>query len=53
MGKIIKIGNIRIGGKLPFVLIAGPCVIEDRALTLKIALAVKKNHVESERSICV
>lgn len=42
MGKIIKIGNIRIGGKLPFVLIAGPCVIENRALTLKIASTLKK-----------
>lgn len=42
MGKIVKIGKIRIGGKAPFVLIAGPCVIEDRSSTLKIAAALKK-----------
>jgi 2-dehydro-3-deoxyphosphooctonate aldolase (KDO 8-P synthase) len=42
MGKIVKVGKIRIGGKLPFVLVAGPCVIEDRAMTLKIASALKK-----------
>lgn len=42
MGKIVKIGKIRIGGKEPFILIAGPCVIEDRLSTLKIATALKK-----------
>ena len=33
----IKIGNITIGGNAPFVLIAGPCVIEDKKTTLAIA----------------
>lgn len=42
MAKIVKIGKIRVGGKAPFVLIAGPCVIEDRVSTLRIALALKK-----------
>jgi len=42
MEKIVKIGKIRIGGKTPFVLIAGPCVIEDRPSTLQIASALKK-----------
>ena len=37
MTKEIKIGNIKIGGNNPFVLIAGPCVIEDRESTLKTA----------------
>ena len=33
----IDIGNITIGGNAPFVLIAGPCVIEDKKTTLAIA----------------
>jgi len=33
----IDIGNITIGGNAPFVLIAGPCVIEDKKTTLTIA----------------
>ena len=33
----IKVGNITIGGNAPFVLIAGPCVIEDKKTTLAIA----------------
>ncbi|MBI5894274.1 MAG: 3-deoxy-8-phosphooctulonate synthase [Deltaproteobacteria bacterium] len=35
--KVIKIGNIKIGGGNPFVLIAGPCVIESLSTTLLIA----------------
>ncbi|MBF0522649.1 MAG: 3-deoxy-8-phosphooctulonate synthase [Candidatus Omnitrophica bacterium] len=42
MEKVIKVGDIKIGGKNPFVLIAGPCVIEDKALVLKTASAIKK-----------
>jgi 2-dehydro-3-deoxyphosphooctonate aldolase (KDO 8-P synthase) len=42
MGKVINIGKIKIGAKAPFVLIAGPCVIEDRQLVLKTAMAIKK-----------
>lgn len=37
MNKIINIGNIKIGDKNPFVLIAGPCVIEGKMFTLKLA----------------
>jgi len=42
MAKTINIGNVKIGGNAPFVLIAGPCVIESRLSTLKIAGAIKK-----------
>ncbi|MBN1869442.1 MAG: 3-deoxy-8-phosphooctulonate synthase [Candidatus Omnitrophica bacterium] len=42
MGKIVNVGKIKIGGKLPFVLIAGPCVIESRGLALETAMAIKK-----------
>lgn len=38
---IVKIGNIKIGGNAPFVLIAGPCVIEDEKTTLAIAGRLK------------
>lgn len=30
MGKSVRVGSLRIGGNLPLVLIAGPCVIEGR-----------------------
>jgi len=42
MSKIINIGEIKIGGKAPVVLIAGPCVIESRKSALSIALAIKR-----------
>ena len=42
MTKEIKIKNIKIGGSNPLVLIAGPCVIEDRAATLKTAKDLKE-----------
>jgi 2-dehydro-3-deoxyphosphooctonate aldolase (KDO 8-P synthase) len=35
--KEILIGNVKIGGNRPLVLIAGPCVIESEALTLRCA----------------
>jgi 2-dehydro-3-deoxyphosphooctonate aldolase (KDO 8-P synthase) len=38
--KQIKVGSIPIGGGAPLVLIAGPCVIESRALVLKTARAI-------------
>jgi len=41
MGKVIQIQQIRIGNNHPFVLIAGPCVIENRAIVFKIAKAIK------------
>ena len=34
---IVKVNNVTFGGGAPFVLIAGPCVIEDRRSTIKIA----------------
>ncbi len=37
---IIQVGNVRIGQD--FVLIAGPCSVENEEQTLKIAHAVKK-----------
>ncbi len=42
MTKAIKVGKITIGGRAPFVLIAGPCVIESRAAVLSMASAIKK-----------
>ena len=40
MSRIVKVGNIQIGGKSPIVLIAGPCVIESEASALKHAQAI-------------
>ncbi len=42
MTKSVKIGNVRIGGKTPLVIIAGPCVIESEKLTLDVARRLKK-----------
>ena len=39
--RTITIGNIKIGGNAPFVLIAGPCVIEDEKTTFAIAAKLK------------
>jgi len=39
--KTLTIGNIRIGGNNPLVLIAGPCVVENREMILQTAKAVK------------
>lgn len=40
--KILKIGGIKIGGNNPFVLIAGPCVIESLSTTIEIAEKLKE-----------
>lgn len=40
--KKITIGNISIGGSSPFVLIAGPCIIEDGPATLQAAEGIKE-----------
>lgn len=40
--KTVQVGAVKIGGGRPFVLIAGPCVIESRQMTLKIAQALKE-----------
>src|SRR5512138_3042336 len=37
MVKEIIVGNVRIGGKRPLMLVAGPCVIENEAATLRCA----------------
>ena len=39
--KEIKVENIRIGGNLPLVLIAGPCVIESESSAMRHAKALK------------
>ncbi len=39
--KTINIGKIKIGGNHPFVLIAGPCVIESKAGAMAIAAKLK------------
>lgn len=41
MIKTIEISNVKLGGKLPFVLIAGPCVIENEKITRSIAQSIK------------
>ncbi len=42
--KILSAGKVKIGGNKPFVLVAGPCVIESRKSTL--------SHAEAIRDIC-
>jgi len=42
MVKEIKVGKIKIGGKNPLVLIAGPCVIESEGHCLYMAEAIKE-----------
>lgn len=41
MTREIKIGKLKMGGKNPLVLIAGPCVIESEAFTLSMAKKLK------------
>jgi len=40
--RVITLNNIKIGGNNPFVLIAGPCVIESEATTLEAAERLKR-----------
>jgi 2-dehydro-3-deoxyphosphooctonate aldolase (KDO 8-P synthase) len=42
MTRIVNIGGIEMGGGRPFVLIAGPCVIETERTALETGAAVKK-----------
>ena len=35
--KVIQVGTVRLGGRAPLALIAGPCVIESRAMCLDLA----------------
>ena len=47
MTREIKIKDIKIGAGNPLVLIAGPCVIENKKLTLEIARALKDLTAEA------
>jgi len=40
--RVVQIGDVRIGGGNPLVLMAGPCVIETEEITLRTAERVKK-----------
>ncbi|MDD5712568.1 MAG: 3-deoxy-8-phosphooctulonate synthase [Smithellaceae bacterium] len=40
--KKVKIGNVTIGGDEPFVLIAGPCVIESPSAVIEVAASLKE-----------
>ncbi|MCX7982674.1 MAG: 3-deoxy-8-phosphooctulonate synthase [Syntrophales bacterium] len=40
--RVVRVGEIPIGGGEPLVLIAGPCVIEDRSATVSVARNLKK-----------
>jgi len=40
--KIVKVGDIKIGGGNPVVIIAGPCVIEGEDITLRTAYKLKE-----------
>ncbi len=42
MYRTVKVGKVKFGGGAPFVLIAGPCVIESRKLIFDTARALKK-----------
>lgn len=42
MSTTVKLRDMIIGGKRPFVLIAGPCVIESKAGAMAIAVKLKK-----------
>lgn len=44
--KQIRLNDFVIGGGAPLVLIAGPCVIEDRGLVLETAFALKETAAE-------
>lgn len=46
--KVIKVGNVSIGGGAPFVLIAGPCIIEDRKKAIALANSIKKICVKQK-----
>ena len=42
VSKPVRIGAVQVGGGGPLALIAGPCVIESREMTLAVAQAVKR-----------
>ncbi|CUU03924.1 DAHP synthetase I family protein [Candidatus Kryptobacter tengchongensis] len=42
MTKIVEVGNIKIGGGNPIVVIAGPCVVENYEITYETAKRAKE-----------
>jgi 2-dehydro-3-deoxyphosphooctonate aldolase (KDO 8-P synthase) len=42
VAKMVRIGEITVGGDAPLVLIAGPCVIEGEAFTLSLAKSLRE-----------
>jgi len=46
MAREVRVGNVKIGGKNPIVLIAGPCVIESEGSAMRHARAIKKITAE-------
>ncbi|AKJ64052.1 3-deoxy-8-phosphooctulonate synthase [Kiritimatiella glycovorans] len=40
--RTVKVGEVRIGGKNPLVMVAGPCVIESREMCLDLARALRR-----------
>ena len=42
----VNVGGIKVGGGEPFVLIAGPCVIESEKLARKVASSLKELTTE-------
>ena len=46
---VIEVNGIKIGGGNPFILIAGPCVIENKELIMTTALRIKE--ITSELNI--
>lgn len=46
MTKTVTVQKIKIGGKNPIILIAGPCVIESEEITLSVARALKDMAVK-------
>jgi 2-dehydro-3-deoxyphosphooctonate aldolase (KDO 8-P synthase) len=46
VSKPVQVGSVRVGGGGPLALIAGPCVIEDRDMTLRVAGLVARTAEE-------
>ena len=46
VSKQVQVGDVTVGGEKPLVLIAGPCVIEDGDMTVKVALLVARTAKE-------
>ena len=42
MTRVVPIGNVRVGGEAPLVLIGGPCVIESEAFSMRMAESIQR-----------